>query len=119
MTKEQVLALLQSQVNSPGLRPIVVAPQQQKSPKEPKPEPQASKSGMLLPSSMLSIAKEHVRKHGIDSVAGLIEENEQVIYKMLEHSNIISGETSTTKLSPEMKEELIKFIKSSIGSEHQ
>ena len=32
MTKEQVLALLQSQVNSPGLKPIAVAPPQQQSP---------------------------------------------------------------------------------------
>ena len=119
MTKEQVLALLQSQVNSPGLKPIAVAPPKQQSPIQSSAEPPASASGLLLPTSMLSRAREHVRQHGIDSVEGLIDENEQIICKMLENSKIISAETSTTKLTPEMKQELVNFLKSSVGSENK
>jgi len=70
---------------------------------------QSSTSSQLLPESMLLIAKEHVKKHGIHSVHDLVNQNEQLIYKALERSQIVP-ESKEQQLSKEMKDEIVRFI---------
>lgn len=95
-------------------QPFQIAHHLTPSPQNLQPIPSQGKLSLsLFPESMLTIAQEHVKMHGLSSIPGLIDENEQMICSiLLKHDPNIPEQP---KLTGEMKQELTSFIRSSLS----
>jgi len=57
--------------------------------------------------------------HGLSSIAGLIDQNEEMICEVLLKENPSSeADQKALKLTPKMKEEMIEFITQSVAKDH-